>query len=72
VFAFSQLTLLKRLFRNAHDPGFDQRRLAARKAMRSMAKEPLRDDGTLEIEFKYRNGDQAVLKAKRDPSSTAC
>ena len=29
-------------------------------------------DGTLEIEFEYRNGDEAVLKAKRDPSSTAC
>ena len=32
----------------------------------------LLDDGTLEIEFEYRNGDEAVLKAKRDPSSTAC
>jgi acylphosphatase len=31
----------------------------------------LLDDGTLEIEFEYRNGDEAVLKAKRDPSSTA-
>jgi Transposase DDE domain len=33
----------------------------------------LLDDGTLEIEFEYRNGDEPVLKAKRDhPSSTAC
>ena len=32
----------------------------------------LLDDGTIEIEFEYRNGDEAVLKAKRDPSSTAC
>jgi hypothetical protein len=32
----------------------------------------LLDDGTLEIEFEYRNGDEAVLKAKRDTSSTAC
>jgi hypothetical protein len=32
----------------------------------------LLDDGALEIEFEYRNGDEAVLKAKRDPSSTAC
>ena len=32
----------------------------------------LLDDGTLEIEFEYRNGDEAVLKAKRDLSSTAC
>ena len=32
----------------------------------------LLDDGTIEIEFAYRNGDEAVLKAKRDPSSTAC
>ena len=32
----------------------------------------LLDDGTIEIEFAYDNGDEAVLKAKRDPSSTAC
>jgi hypothetical protein len=32
----------------------------------------LLDDGTIEIEFAYRNGDEAVLKAKRDPSSTPC
>ena len=32
----------------------------------------LLDDGALEIEFEYRNGDETVLKAKRDPSSTAC
>ena len=32
----------------------------------------LLDDGTIEIEFAYRNGDEAVLKAKRNPSSTAC
>ena len=32
----------------------------------------LLDDGTIEIEFEYRNGDEAVLKAKRDTSSTAC
>jgi hypothetical protein len=32
----------------------------------------LLDDGTLEIEFAYQNGDEAVFKAKRDPSSTAC
>jgi hypothetical protein len=31
----------------------------------------LLDDGTIEIEFAYRNGDEAVLKAKRDSSSTA-
>jgi hypothetical protein len=28
----------------------------------------LLDDGTLRIEFEYRNGDEAVLKAKRDTS----
>jgi hypothetical protein len=33
--------------------------------------EPL-DDGTIEIEPAYHNGDEAVLKAKRDTSSTAC
>jgi len=32
----------------------------------------LLDDGTIEIEFAYDSGDEAVLKAKRDPSSTAC
>jgi hypothetical protein len=29
------------------------------------------DDGTIEIEFAFDNGDEAILKAKRDPSSTA-
>lgn len=32
----------------------------------------LLDDGTLEIEFSYHNGDEAILKAVRDRSSTAC
>ena len=32
----------------------------------------LLDDGSIEIEFAYRNGDEAVFKAKRDTSSTAC
>lgn len=32
----------------------------------------LLDDGSIEIEFAYHNGDEAVLKAKRDTSSTAC
>ena len=32
----------------------------------------LLDDGSLEIEFEYHNGDEAVLKAKRGTSSTAC
>ena len=32
----------------------------------------LLDDGTIEIEFAYRNGDEADLKAKRATSSTAC
>jgi len=32
----------------------------------------LHDDGAIEIEFAYHNGDEAVLKAKRDTSSTAC
>jgi hypothetical protein len=31
----------------------------------------LLDDGTIEIGFVYNNGDEAVLKAKRHPSSTA-
>jgi len=30
------------------------------------------DDGSIKIEFAYHNGDEAVLKAKRDTSSTAC
>ena len=33
--------------------------------------EPL-DDGSIEIEFAYHNGDEAILKAKPDTSSTAC
>ena len=32
----------------------------------------LQDDGSLEIEFEYRPGDEAVLKAVRALSSTAC
>ena len=32
----------------------------------------LLDDGTIEIELGYDNGDEAVLKAKRMTSSTAC
>jgi hypothetical protein len=32
----------------------------------------LLDDGTLEIEFAYHLGDEAVPRAKREPSSTAC
>ena len=32
----------------------------------------LLDDGSLQIEFEYHNGDKAVLKAVREPSSTAC
>jgi hypothetical protein len=32
----------------------------------------LLEDGSIEIEFEYDNGDEAVLKAKRDGSSTAC
>lgn len=30
------------------------------------------DDGSIEITFAYHNGDEAILKAKRDTSSTAC
>jgi hypothetical protein len=30
------------------------------------------DDGSIEIEFAYPNGDEAVLKAKWENSSTAC
>jgi hypothetical protein len=32
----------------------------------------LLDDGSIEITFAYHNGDEAILKAKRPPSSTAC
>jgi hypothetical protein len=32
----------------------------------------LQDDGSLEIAFEYHLRDEAVLKAVRDPSSTAC
>jgi len=32
----------------------------------------LLDDGSLEIEFSYHNGDEAILTAVREASSTAC
>jgi len=32
----------------------------------------LLDDGTIEITFTYHNGDEALLKAKRQTSSTVC
>jgi hypothetical protein len=32
----------------------------------------LQGDGSLEIAFEYHHGDEAVLKAVREPSSTAC
>ena len=32
----------------------------------------LLDDGSLEIEFEYHRGDDAILKAVRDTSSAAC
>jgi hypothetical protein len=32
----------------------------------------LQDDGSLEIEFAYHPGDEAILKAVRATSSTAC
>ena len=32
----------------------------------------LQDDGTITIDFAYRNGDEAILKAVRKPSSAAC
>jgi hypothetical protein len=32
----------------------------------------LLDEGFIEIEFEHHNGDDAVLKAKREPFSTTC
>ncbi|MDK1494285.1 hypothetical protein QN219_30460 [Sinorhizobium sp. 7-81] len=32
----------------------------------------LLDDGTIEITFAYHNGDEAILTAKQETSSTAC
>ncbi len=32
----------------------------------------LLDDDSIEITFAYHNGDEAILKAKRNTSSTAC
>lgn len=32
----------------------------------------LQDDGSLQIEFDYHLGDEAVLRAVRHPSSTSC
>ena len=47
-------------------------RMRRRHEVRGEGTAELLDDGTIEIEFAYDNGDEAVLKAKRDPSSTAC
>lgn len=32
----------------------------------------LLDDTSIDITIAYHNGDEAIFKAKRDPSSTAC
>jgi hypothetical protein len=32
----------------------------------------LLDDGTLEVEISFHHGDDAILRAERDPSSTPC
>jgi hypothetical protein len=32
----------------------------------------LLEDGTLELEISFHRGDDAVLRAERDPSSTPC
>ena len=32
----------------------------------------LQENGSLQIEFDHHNGDEAILKAVREPSSTAC
>ncbi len=32
----------------------------------------LQEDGSIEVEFAYHLGDEAMLKAKRESSSTAC
>ena len=46
-------------------------RIRRRRPGRGRRNRELLDDGTIEIEFTYNNGDKATLKAKRDPSSTA-
>ena len=40
--------------------------------VRSTGSAELLDDDSLEIEFAYHLGDEAVLKAQRATSSTAC
>ena len=47
--------------------GFDEM-----EEVRGSGSAELQDDGTLEIEFAYRHGDEATLKAERANSSTAC
>ncbi len=32
----------------------------------------LLDGGSIEVTFEYHNGDEAILKAERDPPSTTC
>ena len=47
--------------------GFDEKDEA-----RGSGSAELLDDGSLEIEFTYHLGDEAILKAERMTSSTAC
>ena len=47
-------------------------RLTTRNGLFGDGSAELLDDGSIEIEFAYQNGDEAVLKAKLDTSSTAC
>jgi hypothetical protein len=52
--------------------GFDSEGFDEMDEVRGDGSAELLDDSSIEIEFAYRNGDEAVLKAKRDTSSTAC
>lgn len=47
--------------------GFDER-----DEVQGSGSAELQKDGSVSIEIAYYNGDEAVLKAVRDPSSTAC
>ena len=54
------------------DVSFDWEGFDEMDEVRGSGSAELLDDGSLEIEFDYHHGDDAILKAERDTSSTAC
>ena len=70
-FAFGALSRLDFAY-SRHSVGFTWEGFDEMDEVRGEGSAELLDDGSIEIEFAYHNGDEAVLKASRDTSSTAC